>query len=147
MGRVPGRNGGTDCSHVLERNLHHFGWLPVPVAKQGWLSRFLGQTVEHPAKRPRKRSITLFITDGENYDAVRTDEVLRASQQRGDDVYFLFMAACEHDVDCKVFTLVAHSYQNTGLVVIRDLAAFVDLSDDALNTKLLVPELIDWPRK
>ena len=99
VGRVPGWSGGTDYSYVLERNLQHFGWLPAPAAKQGWISRFLGLSTPSATPRARKRSIVIFITDGENSDAVRTEAVLRASQDRGDDVYFLFMGACEHDVD------------------------------------------------
>ena len=42
VGRVPGWNGGTTYSHVLERNLQHFGWLPFEVPQQGFFSRFFG---------------------------------------------------------------------------------------------------------
>lgn len=147
VGRVPGWSGGTDYSFVLERNLQHFGWMPQPAARQGWISRFLGLETEAQPARPKKRSIVIFITDGENTDEARTDTILRASQNRGDDVYFLFMGACEHDVDFKFLRQVAGRFHNTGLVIIRDLDSFVDLSDDALNAQLLVPELIEWLRK
>ncbi len=144
--RVPGWKGGTDYSYVLERNLQHFGWLSRP-EQAGWLSRFLGLAPKADVVRPKKRSIVIFITDGENSDAARTEDILRASEARGDEVYFLFMGACEHDVDFKFLRRIADRYKNTGLVIIRDLDAFVDLSDDELNGKLLVPELVDWLRK
>jgi hypothetical protein len=148
VGQVPGWNGGTDYSFALERNLQHFGWLPFATPQQGWLSRFLGLPApDAPAPRAKKRSIVIFITDGENADVARTDAILKASQDRGDEVYFLFMGACEHDVDFKFLKTVAARHANTGLVIIRDLDGFVDLSDDEMNAKLLVPELIDWLKK
>jgi len=91
----------------------------------------------------------IFITDGENLpaDMDRTARILEASQGRGDEVYFLFMGACEHEVEFKFLHQIARNYRNTGLVIINDLDSFVDLSDEALNARLLVPELIDWLRK
>lgn len=150
VGRVPGWNGGTTYSYVLERNLQHFGWLPFTVAPQGFFSRFFGiKPQAAPAPVARKRSVVLFITDGENAEAdmERTSRILRASQERGDEVYFLFIGACEHEVEFKFLRQIAKSYSNTGLVIINDLDAFVDLSDEELNKRLLVPELIEWLRK
>lgn len=150
VGRVPGWNGGTTYSYVLERNLQHFGWLPLTQRPQGFFSRFFGLPAA-PAPEPvaRKRSIVLFITDGENanQDMERTARILQASQARGDEVYFLFMGACEHEVEFRFLHEIADRYSNTGVVIIDDLDAFVELSDEALNQRLLVPELLDWLRK
>lgn len=149
VGLVPGWNGGTTYSHVLERNLQHFGWLPLTVPPQGFFSRFFGmKPPEAPAPVARKRSIVIFITDGENdaSDMLRTARILEASEERGDEVYFLFMGACEHEVEFKFLRQLAKGFSNTGLVIVNDLDAFVELSDEALNSQLLVPELIQWLR-
>lgn len=143
--RVPGWNGGTTYSHVLERNLRHFGWLPSEPDNAGFLSRFFGRAQE-PEYRTRKRSVVVFVTDGENdpSDHARTIRVLEESERRGDHVYFLFVGACEHDVDFALLRLIAERFKNTGVVIIRDLDAFVDLSDEELNRQLLGSELLEW---
>lgn len=145
VGRVPGWNGGTDYSYVLERNLQHFGWLPTSGGGGGFLSRFFGRSQE-PEFKARKRSIVIFVTDGENgvTDHVRATRILEESEQRGDQVYFLFVGACEHEVDFGFIRMVAERFKNTGVVIIRDLDAFVELSDEQLNAQLLGPELIAW---
>ncbi|PZR86575.1 MAG: hypothetical protein DI537_28285 [Stutzerimonas stutzeri] len=145
--RVPGWNGGTTYSYVLERNLQHFGWLPAEPENQGFFSRFFGGPKE-PEFRARKRSIVIFVTDGENdrSDHARTMQILEESEQRGDQVYFLFMGACEHDVDFGFLRTIAQRFRNTGVVIIRDLDAFVELSDDEINAQLLGPELLEWLR-
>ena len=142
--RVPGWNGGTTYSYVLERNLQHFGWMPAE-AGGGFLSRFFGVGQE-PEFRTKKRSIVIFVTDGENdpSDHGRTIQILEESERRGDQVYFLFVGACEHDVDFGFLRHIAARFRNTGVVIIRDLDAFVELSDEQLNTQLLGSELLDW---
>lgn len=144
--KVPGWKGGTTYSYVLERNLQHFGWLPSE-EEGGFLSRFFG--FSKPAEtKVRKRSIVIFVTDGENdpADHERTISVLEASEQRGDEVYFLFMGACEHDVDFSFLKAIAKRFKNTGVVIVRDLDGFVELSDEELNQQLLGPELLEWLR-
>ncbi len=144
--RVPGWKGGTTYSYVLERNLQHFGWLPGE-ATGGFFSRFLGIPSEAPVLE-KKRSIVVFVTDGENdpSDEDRTIRVLEESEKRGDQVYFLFMGACEHTVEFKFLNTIAKRFKNTGVVIVRDLDSFVDLSDEELNTQLLVSELLQWLR-
>jgi hypothetical protein len=146
--RVPGWGGGTTYSYVLERNLRHFGWLPPEETPTlgGMISRFLGRG---PAQLPpgeKKRSVVFFITDGENdgADESRTMRVLGDSQERGDQVYVLFMGMCDRNPDFKFIRKAAERFRNTGVLIVRDLEGFVALSDDELNAKLLVPELVDW---
>lgn len=143
--RVPGWNGGTTYSHVLERNLRHFGWLPPEEGVVGFLSRFFGRAQEEGGD-PKRRSIVIFVTDGEAdpSDHARTIRVLEDSEARGDQVYFLFVGACEHDVDFELLKTVAKRFRNTGVVIIRDLDGFVELSDEELNSRLLGPEVLDW---
>ena len=146
-GRVPGWNGGTTYSHVLEKNLQHFGWLPCDEAHGigSIISRFFGGKKE-PHQHERKRSIIFFVTDGENHasDEERTIRILRESQDRGDNVYFLFMGICEHNVDFKFIKTIASRFKNTGVVIIHDLEGFVEKSDEEISAELLKPELIDW---
>lgn len=146
FGAVPGWAGGTTYSHVLEANLRHFGWLPM---ETGWISRFLGLSRGAEWKE-RKRSIVIFVTDGENENAdqARATRILKESEERGDQVYFLFVGACEHaGIDFEFLKKIANRFRNTGLVIIRDLDAFVDLSDEQLNARLLGPELLEWLRR
>lgn len=144
--RVPGWKGGTTYSYVLERNLQHFGWLPGEETG-GFLSRFFGISREAPVLE-KKRSVVIFVTDGENdpSDEHRTMRVLEESEKRGDQVYFLFMGACEHTVEFKFLETIAKRFKNTGVVIVRDLDSFVDLSDEELNARLLGPELLQWLR-
>jgi len=143
--KVPGWKGGTTYSYVLERNLQHFGWLPRE--QGGFLSRFFGLSRDEPTAA-KKRSIVIFVTDGENdaSDLDRTIQVLEASERRGDQVYFLFMGACEHAVDFGFLKTIAARFRNTGVVIVRDLDGFVELSDEELNAQLLGPELLQWLR-
>lgn len=149
--RVPGWGQGTTYSYVLEKNLQHFGWLASDdqgsIVEQ--ISRFFTGTPRQPTFRARKKSIVIFVTDGENHpsDESRTMRVLEESQKRGDDVYFLFIGACEHDVEFKFLKKIAARFKNTGVVIIRDLDGFVDKSDDEISSALLGEELLAWLRK
>lgn len=143
-GRVPGWGGGTTYSYVLEKALRHLGWMPQE-QQGGFLSRFLGRPVaQTPAQK--KRSIIVFVTDGENEksDEARTMQVLEESQRRGDQVYFLFLGTCDEHVDFRFLQTIAKRFKNTGAVVERDIEGFVAQSDEAINTRLLGPELVDW---
>lgn len=146
--RVPGWKGGTTYSYVLEKNLQLFGWLEE---EEGGLlsavSRFFG--ANKPKVREKKRSIVIFVTDGENADEdeARTMQVLASSEARGDNVYFLFIGACEHNVEFKFLKTIAKRYKNTGVVIVRDLEAFVEQTDEQISAELLGPELIAWLRK
>lgn len=142
--RVPGWKGGTTYSYVLEDNLRHLGWLPSEPGIGGFISRFFGGGRETP--KDKKRSIVIFVTDGENdpSDEERTIRVLSDSETRGDNVYFLFVGACEHNVEFRFLQDIARRFRNTGVVIIRDLDSFVEKTDDEISAELLGPELIAW---
>ncbi len=146
--KVPGWKGGTTYSYVLERNLQHFGWLPREKEREGFFSRFFGGSTKEAPVSAKKRSVVIFVTDGENdpSDEERTMWVLEESEKRGDQVYFLFMGACEHTVEFKFLETIAKRFKNTGVVIVRDLDGFVELSDEQLNAQLLGSELLQWLR-
>ncbi len=157
--KVRGWTGGTTYSYALEEALRIFGWLPCnhdhEPAKPRFWQRLLGLTSSDlPKSAPmhrhqKKRSIVLFVTDGENdpgdsfRDKQRTREVLLTSQHRRDDVYFLFIGACEHE-EFTFVEAIAKEFKNTGIVMATDPEAFVNLPDDQLIAKLLGRELVDW---
>lgn len=142
VGRVPGWGGGTSYSYVLERNLQHFGWLPPK--EPGLLSRFFARPAAAPA--PAKRSIVVFVTDGENNDDdnARTMRVLEESEAREDRMYFIFLGFCDTNPDFKLIRTLAERFRNTSALVIQDIAGFIALSDEELNAKLLSTELLEW---
>lgn len=144
--QVPGWKGGTHYSYALERNLQHFGWLETEPGIFETISRFFGAQAP---RRDKKRSIVIFVTDGENNedDHFRTLQVLSDSEARGDNVYFLFLGACEHNVEFKFLKDIAARFKNTGVVIIRDMEAFVEKSDEEINAELLGPELIEWLKR
>lgn len=140
--KVPGWNGGTDYSYVLEAALKEFGWLDNQPRKAGFLGRLLGQA-DAPA-RARKRSLILFITDGDNSDKERTREVLRASEARKDEVYFLFLGVANGGGRFSFLESIGDEFGNTGFREISDIRGFVGKSDDEVNELLLDDELIGW---
>ena len=152
IGRVPGWGCGTDYSYVLEKNLQHFGWMPsgqAPVVKKGFLSQLFGTKQSAVAtEAPKgKKSCVVFVTDGENTDKKLTHQVLRASEQRGDDIYFLFIGISNQGGEFRFLNEIADVYGNTGLVVIRNLRQFVAQDDEAINQQLIGEELLQWLKK
>lgn len=154
IGRVPGYNGGTDYSYVLEEDLRRFGWLQggtsAPVVKRGMFGGMFsrGQASSSPAAvAEKKRSIVLFVTDGENGDKDRTERVLAESESRGDEVYFLFIGISNQGGGFPFLKRIGDRFNNTGLVVIRDLKQFVQKTDDEINELLIGDELVEWLKK
>lgn len=156
--RVGGWKGGTTYSYALEEALRILGWQPYPPGQDPekrprFWERVFGLSPERKAEieapRQKKRSIVLFVTDGENDpgnyhgDKHRTQEVLRAAEKRGDEVYFLFIGACEHEA-FEFVERIADQFKNTGIVMATDPEAFANLPDDKLIAKLLDPELVGW---
>ncbi len=138
--RVANYNGGTQYAGVLELALQNFGWMPSE--KPGFLGRLMGQKAASSEKR---RSIVLFVTDGDNSDHEEASRVLKASEARKDDIYFLFIG-----IGHSAFPFlqrVADDYSNTGLTIIKDMAAFVSKTDDEVNDALIGDELVTWLKK
>jgi hypothetical protein len=152
INKVPGYSGGTDYSYVIEKVLQQFGWLPIETTTSqptgGFLGRLMGKTktVTTTTQNDQKRSIVLFITDGDNSDRYETKKILEESQKRGDLVYFLFIAVGTGS-SFKFLKEIGDMFSNTGLVVVQDLKKFVAQSNDDLNNELIGSELITWLKK
>jgi hypothetical protein len=167
VNRVPGWNGGTDYSYVLEKTLQHFGWLAgsagsapavVKPPKVGFMKRWFGGGVPseqagsgpQPESVGKKRSICIFITDGEanGTDKSRTRQILSQSEKRGDLVYFLFLGINKNSGEKFAFLQeIADAYGNTGLTIVRDLQVFTEMTDEELNAELIGDELLEWLKK
>jgi len=137
--KVPGWNGGTDYSYVLEAMLQHYGWMPKPA---GLLGALFGRK---PAAGPQRRTLAVFITDGDNTDKDRTREVLTRSQARGDEVYFLFLGVSNQGGGRFPFLeSIGDDFGNTGFKRVDNVRAFVQQSDEQINDYLIDPELGGW---
>ncbi|MFP3637712.1 VWA domain-containing protein [Paraburkholderia sp. SIMBA_054] len=143
IGKVDGWNGATDYSYVLEALLANFGWMKV-IQKAGIIGRFFGQRDKEIQNGPKRRSLVIMITDGANDDKPRTSEVLRASQERKDEVYFIFIGVSNQGKRFPFLEQLGNQFSNTGFFAIDDLQKFVNLSDDELNSRLITKELITW---
>jgi hypothetical protein len=142
--RLKGYGGSTDYSYIVERLLSHFGWTGQQVVKRaGFFGRMMGQK-DTVSGGEKKRSLAIIVTDGDNFDKPRTKEVLRASEARGDQVYFLFLGISNQGSSFPFLEELDKEFGNTAFVKIPDLHEFVALDDDALNAKLLKPELLKW---
>ena len=139
INKVPGYNGATDYSYVLERALQEFGWI---AKKAGFLARLVGMKNEE--SKTKKRSLILFITDGDNNDKDRTRDVLRESQARKDEVYFLFLGVSNGGGRFNFLEGIGVDFNNTGFREIKDVRNFVTKSDDEINSFLLDEELVNW---
>ncbi len=144
--RVPGYDGGTAYSHLIERALKHFGWAGDTIKKAGFFGGLMGKKDE-VIKAAKKRSLVIVATDGDNNEAgdkERTMKVLRESQQRGDQVYYLFLGISNQGSTFPFLDKIGDAFNNTGYLNIKNLRQFVGQSDEQLNEALLNKELIDW---
>lgn len=140
--KVPGWRGGTDYSYVLEKALRYFGWVDNEAKKAGFFGKMMGQ--KDKAAIAKRRSLVIFVTDGDNGDHRETREVLRASQERGDEVYFMFVAISNQGSRFPFLERIGDEFNNTGLAVIKNIREFVKKTDDEINKFFLQPELVTW---
>lgn len=143
IGQVEGYNGGTDYSYVIEAMLKHFGWAGDIIKKAGFFGGLMGKKDE-VIKGAKKRTLVIFITDGDNNDKQRTMTVLRDSEARGDEVYFLFLGISNQGTEFPFLEKIGDAFGNTGFKKITDLSRFVQLSDDEINAELIDAELLAW---
>jgi len=145
-GRIPGYNGGTAYSHLIERALKHFGWAGDTVKKAGFFGGLMGKK-DQVIQGAKKRSLVIIVTDGDNNetgDKDRTLQVLRDSEARGDKVYYLFLGISNQGSSFPFLEKLGDKFSNTGFVNIKNLRKFVEQSDDELNEQLLDAELLKW---
>jgi len=150
IGKVPGYNGGTDYSYVLEKNLGHFGWKTTTVEapkKKGFFGGLLGKNEEAvPASTAsvQRRSLVIFVTDGANGDKERTERILAESEARKDGVYFLFLGVSNQGTKFPFIEHLGDRFNNVGFVAVNDVANWVKKPDEEINEILLGEELIEW---
>lgn len=143
--RVNGYNGGTTYSHVIERSLQHFGWAGSVVKKAGFFGSLMGKK-DQVIEGAKKRSLVIIATDGDCHpsDKPRVEQVLKDSQDRKDQVYFLFLGVSNQGSTFPFLERLGDKFNNTGFVGISDLHRFVEQSDDDLNAALFSDELLTW---
>ncbi|WP_432723433.1 VWA domain-containing protein [Jeongeupia wiesaeckerbachi] len=147
--KVPGWNGATEYHRVLESVLTDSGWINNEAQaekKAGFFGRMLGQK-DQPAREAsqKKRTLVLFITDGDNSDKQHTLNALKASQQRGDEVYFLFIGVRQNAGDRFHFLeSIGDEFDNTGFYMVENLRQFIQWDDEKLNSHLISDEMVRW---
>lgn len=140
--KVPGYGGATDYSYVLERALKEFGWIPAELKKAGFFGRMVGK--KDDVAKTKKRSLITFITDGDNNDKDRTRQVLRESQARKDEVYFLFLGVANGGGRFSFLEKIGDEFGNTGFKEINNVRDFITKTDEEINGFLLDDELVGW---
>ncbi len=70
--------------------------------------------------------------------------LLEASQKRGDQVYFLFIAFANGGGKFRFLEEIGDKFDNTGLVVIDNIDQWCAQPDEAINDALLGDELVKW---
>lgn len=141
--RVAGYGYGTDYSYLLESFLKHFGWAGDQVKKAGFFGSLMGKRDQVIAAE-KKRSLVIVATDGDNNDHERTRKVLRESQARKDQVYFLFLGISNQGSSFPFLDSIGDEFDNTGFVAITDLRKFLMMTDEQLNETLIGDELVTW---
>lgn len=140
---VDGWNGGTDYSYVVERFLAHFGWAQV-LEKASFIGKLFGQKDRIVETGEKRKSLVIVITDGDNSDKARTEQILRESEQRKDAVYFLFLGVSNQGTKFPFLNKLGDMFGNVGYYGISNLRAFINLSDDEFNEALVTDELLGW---
>lgn len=143
--KVPGWGGATDYSHVLELALKEFGWIATEVKKAGFFGKMMGKK-DQDAKT-KKRSLVLFVTDGDNNDKTRTMQILRESEARKDEIYFMFLGIANGGGRFEFLEKIGDAFGNTGFREIKNIRKFVQMSDEEINSFLLDDELVNWLKK
>ncbi|MEX3984026.1 VWA domain-containing protein [Paraburkholderia sp. EG287A] len=142
IGKVAGWNGNTDYSYFIEHYLRLFGWLPTE-QKPGFFAGLFGAKAKL-VQGPKRKSLVLAVTDGANADKLETEQVLRESQARGDEVFFLFLGVSNQGGSFPFLRKLDGVFSNVGFVQIENLKEFVSQSDDELNESLISDKLIEW---
>ena len=125
-----------------------FGWLNdiAPVEKKtGFFGKLFGkQTTQISPVVEQRLALSFIITDGANSDQRRTEEVIQASQDRGNKVYFVFIGISNQPSEFRFIDQLGKKFPNVGFIQISNLKNFVGLSDEEMNEQLVTDEFISW---
>jgi len=141
-------DGGTQYAPALRQALQLFGYLPEDDApateSKGFFSRLLGRKPAEAFKANKRKSLVLFVTDGENSDRSETSRLLAESEARGDQMYIIFLGVNKNVSQFNYIQSLADKYSNVYFDHVGDYKEFVNLPDDQLNERLISQELLDW---
>lgn len=155
--KVAGYGGGTHYHHVMELALEHFGWLEPsqPQSKGGFLGSLFGRSRSVQPTGSASKSVfdrepaLMFInTDGGNQDKDDTRRVLEGVRERGDKVFFMFIAVSNQgDREFAWLRSIAKEFSDiVGLIEIKldHLKTFVGQDYEAISAQVLTPSLVKW---
>jgi len=146
-------NGGTKYAPPLKQALQLFGYMydgdeNITVSqKGGFFGRLFGKTETPepaPATSAKRKSLVIFVTDGENDDQAETTKVLADAEARGDQMYVIFLGINRIVGHFNYLKKLADRFKNVHFDHVSDYKEFVELPDDQLNERLITEELIDW---
>ena len=124
--------------------LADFGWAPAAARPQGFFARLLGASAAAaPAVAPRQ-TLIFFVTDGESSDEAKTTALLKASQARGDGVYFHFLGVSNQSAKFPYIERLGEQFGNVGFTAVNQVRSWVKQPDDAINQALISDELVAW---
>lgn len=148
-------NGGTSYKPAIQEALKLFHQEPNIVIdktpREGFLGSLFGltkKTVTIAPNTTQQKGLVLILTDGENDDKKETWELLKKSQERHDDVYFIFFGFVQQGrrSDFDFIRQLGDEFDNTAFVMIDQADRFISMSDDELNQEIIGDELIQWLR-
>jgi hypothetical protein len=144
-------NGGTNYTPPIRQALQLFGYLPddsAPAApeKKGFFGGLFGskKEVATPAAPVKRKSLVLFVTDGENSDRSETTRLLEQSEKNGDQMYIIFLGVNRDASQFNYIKQLADRFSNVSFDHVADYKKFVELPDDQLNERLINDELLAW---
>ncbi len=139
--KVPGYNGGTHYSYVLEKAFKHFGW--GAEEKKGFLGKLFGggEAIE------KRRAILFFVTDGEASDNTRAEAVIKKAETENYEVFVVFVGVSNQSVDFSFLNGLTRVHKNVSFHEIRDIRGFVDKGDSEINDFFLQDKLVKWLKR
>jgi hypothetical protein len=146
INKVRGWCGGTDYSYAIEEALRVFGWLSsdsITEKASGFFGSLFGKKT--PAKVEAQRlAVAFIITDGQNYDQTRTEQIFHDSELRGDKVYFMFIGVSNNPTEFRFVDQMADMFSNVGIVKVPNIRKFVEQTDEQLNEQFITDEFVNW---
>lgn len=151
--KCPNWKGGTAYAPAIKKALTLFQQEPSLVTIETPNNSFFGKlfglkkkTFSIEETTQKKKGLVLILTDGETGDKQETFELLKRSQERHDDVYFIFFGFVQNGRknDFDFIRQLGDEFDNTAFVMIDDPETFIHQSDDSLNEMLIGDELIRW---
>ena len=135
--------GSTRYAPVIRDNLNFYFSKPEEKRESKFLSKIFGSK-----EKDNKPSLTkddlpvfiIFITDGENFDKMATDDIIRESSKENIFIQFVGIGQENFKYLQKLDSLDGRECDNTAFIKVDD---FDSLSDDELYSKML-EQYVEW---